>query len=193
MQKNKKLILIGSIFIFLLLVIPLIQSFVFSTSTIQNSKIVINKEIKASFLKNIDKENIVLFFGYVGCSEVCMPILTELNTLFSSDETEKIKNSTVVVFVNLTSEISHEQPQIFASFFNENFIGLYLTKKDLYEVDRKFSLFYSAGINDKNELSHSDFIYLLQKQSADKAILKNIYMTHPLNSKELIKDIKSIL
>lgn len=192
MQKNKKLILLGGIFISFLLIIPLIQSFVFNTSTIQNSKIVINKEVDVTFLKNIDKENIVLFFGYVGCTEVCTPILEELNTIFSSNEAN-LKDSTAVVFVNLTSEISHEQPQIFASFFNENFIGLHLNKKDLYTVDRKFSLFYSAGINDKNELSHSDFIYLLKKQSAEKAILKNIYMTHPLNSKELIKDIKSIL
>lgn len=192
MQKNKKLILLGGIFISFLLIIPLIQAFVFNTSTIQNSKIVINKEVDVTFLKNIDKENIVLFFSYVGCTEVCTPILEELNTIFSSNEAN-LKDSTAVVFVNLTSEISHEQPQIFASFFNENFIGLHLNKKDLYTVDRKFSLFYSAGINDKNELSHSDFIYLLKKQSADKTILKNIYMTHPLNSKELIKDIKSIL
>lgn len=187
MQINKKSILIGGIFIFFLLIIPLTLSFVFSTGTIQNSKIVINKEVDASFLKNIDKENIVLFFGYV-----CTPILEELGAVFSSNEAS-IKDSTAVVFVNLTSGISHEQPQLFASFFNENFIGLHLNKKDLYAVDRKFNLFYSAGINDKDELSHSDFIYLLKKRNADKAILKNIYMSHPLNSKELIKDIKSIL
>lgn len=192
MQINKNFILVGGIFIFFLLIIPLTQSFVFTTSTIKNSKIIINKEVDATFLKNIDKENIVLFFGYVGCTDVCTPILEELGAIFSSNKAN-LKDSTAVVFVNLTSEISHEQPQLFASFFNENFIGLHLDKKDLYAVDRKFNLFYSAGINDKDELSHSDFIYLLKKQSADKAILKNIYMTHPLNSKELIKDIKSIL
>ncbi|OHE07561.1 MAG: hypothetical protein A2513_01845 [Sulfurimonas sp. RIFOXYD12_FULL_33_39] len=192
MSKIKILFTI-TLFVLFLFAIPIFQSLLFSSSALKNSKIVVNKEIDADFLKNIDKENIVLFFGYVGCTDVCTPILEQLNNIFLSNEAKNLKDKASIVFVNLIPQIDSEQPQLFASFFNKDFIGLHLSKKDLYAVDRKFGLFYSAGVSNEDGLSHSDFIYLLKKQNDTKTVLKNIYMTHPINSKELIKDIKELL
>lgn len=192
-MSKTKIFFTVTMFVLFLFAIPIFQSLLFSSSALKNSKIIVNKEVNADFLKNIDKENIVLFFGYVGCSDVCTPILEQLNNTFLSDEAKNLKDNTAVVFVNLIPQLDSEQPQLFASYFNKDFIGVHLSKKDLYAIDRKFSLSYSDGIADKNELSHSDFIYLLKRQNPTNMVLKNIYMTHPLNAKELIKDIEELL
>lgn len=167
----------------------LFQNLLFSSTNLQNSKFVINKEIDSHILDSIQKENVILFFGYVGCTDVCTPLLQELNTMYSLDTFSELHDSTDIVFVNLIPELKPDQAQLFASFFNDNFIGLHLSKQELYSIDRKFSLFYTPSLSDKNELSHSDSIYLLKKINGT-FMLKNIYMTHPFNPNQLIQDIK---
>lgn len=189
MSTNKKISLtVISLTVFMFIFVFL-QNLLFSSTNLENSKLVINKEIDSHILDSIQASNIVLFFGYVGCTDVCTPLLHELNAMYSSAAFEELQGSTAIVFVNLIPESKPDQAQLFASFFNNKFIGLHLNKQELYSIDRKFSLFYSPSISDKNELSHSDSIYLLKKKDT-RLILENIYMTHPFNAMQLIQDIK---
>lgn len=112
--------------------------------------------------------------------------------MYTSDAFQELQDSTAIVFVNLIPELSSDLAQLFSASFNDNFIGIHLSKKELYSVDRTFSLFYTPSLLDKKELSHSDSIYLLKKEDG-ALILKNIYMTHPLNAKQLTEDIKNNL
>ncbi|MDD2789934.1 MAG: SCO family protein [Sulfurimonas sp.] len=188
MQANKKVLLTITLFTSFMLFFLFLQNILFSSTTLENSKIVLNKEVDATFLNAIKEKNVVLFFGYVGCVDVCTPLLQELSTFYTQD----LQDSTAVVFVNLLPAVTSDQPQLFASSFHQKFKGLYLSKKELYDIDRNFSLFYTAGLLDANELSHSDSIYLLTK-SEGKRVLKSIYTTHPLNITQLTQDIKNTL
>lgn len=174
---------------FFMLSFMLFQNLLFSSTNLQSSKFVINKKIESPILDSLQEQNILLFFGYVGCTDICTPLLQELSTMHGSDAFNELRTSTAIVFVNLIPKLSPDQPQLFASSFNENFIGLHLSKQELYSIDREFSLFYTPSLSDKNELSHSDSLYLLKKKEGN-FILKNIYMTHPLNTNQLIQDIK---
>lgn len=175
---------------FFMLFFMLLQNLLFSSTNLQNSKFVINKKIDSTILDSLKEQNIILFFGYVGCTDICTPLLQGLNAMYSSDAFQELQGSTAIVFVNLIPELKSDQAQLFASSFNNKFIGLHLSKKELYTIDRKFSLFYTPSLSNKNELSHSDSIYLLKKRGADTT-LKNIYITHPFNANQLIQDIKN--
>ena len=147
----------------------------------------INEEIKADFIKS-DKKIILLFFGYVGCSDVCTPILYELNNLYNSKEFKDIKKDVEILFVNLTPEVELFQPDLFAKYFNDDFNGIYLSKKETLNIDRNFGVFFSKDLTEETELNHTDHIYLIDN-SLERKMLKTIYTSHPLNKIKIINDI----
>jgi protein SCO1/2 len=149
----------------------------------------INKKVEAPFLHS-EKKIILLYFGYVGCEDICSPFLMKLSKLYDSKEFEKIRKDVEVIFVNLTPEVQTFQPELFAKFFNINFKGVYLTKREILNIDRNFALFFSQDLNEKTELNHTDYLYLIQNSNTT-FFLKNIYSTHPLEEKKLINDIIS--
>lgn len=141
-------------------------------------------------MAGVDKSVVVLYFGYVWCGTVCSPILQQLALSYQTLEQEN-RAHTAVVFANLTPQIPRHQPQIFADAFNKEFVGVYLNKRELSDIEREFALFYSQGLTQNSQMTHSDLVYLLTKER-DEFTLKNIYTTHPLNTKSLINDIKSV-
>lgn len=161
----------------------------FSTINSHSNKIVVDKEVEISFLANSEAEFVVIFFGYVGCVDICTPILSEIDDIYNSQEFTTLKNYVEFNFINLTPNIDPDQSELFAKNFNQNFIGIHLSKKQLLNIDREFRLFFSDSLLDKRELNHSDHIYLLQKSKKGRYILKNIYTTHPLNKKLFTDDI----
>jgi protein SCO1/2 len=181
---NYKLFTIALAFLFFL-VVPFFYSFFFSINT--KNAIEVNKEVNIDFIKS-DKKVVLLFFGYVGCEDVCTPILQKLSDLYDSKEFETLRESVDIIFVNLTPEVEEFQPDLFAKFFNNNFLGVYLSKKSVLSIDRNFGLFFSRGLMDVNKLNHTDHIYLIQN-SLDAKILKSIYPTHPIKKQKLIDDI----
>lgn len=185
-MKNKiyKTITIIVLFIFFLS-IPFLQSFIFASES--EGKIDINKKIEASYI-NSDKKYVMLFFGYVGCTDVCTPFLQELSTIYDSKEFKPLRKNVDVVFVNLTPEIDKEQPDMFAKFFNPGFKGVYLSRGDILRIDRAFGLFFSRSMSEKTEVDHTDFLYLI-KNTSELQVLKNMYTIHPFNKEKIIEDI----
>ena len=184
---NKKIILAIIFFIFLLIAVPLIQSLFFTQQT--SGKIVINQHIDASYLQKSDKDFILVFFGYVGCVNVCTPVLHDLNTFYESKGFAPLKPFVAFSFINLIPELESNQPEMFAKSFNPEFKGIYLSQKELMTVDRDFALFFSKSLRDVGEIDHSDHLYLIERQKNGSLILKNIYTMHPLNKDIIIKDI----
>lgn len=183
----------GIIFVILLsvliIVIPFIQSLLFSQSNLVDGRIEVNDLIEVPFLTGNEKESIILFFGYVGCTEVCTPILNQLKTMYEKKEFRKFQPSVDVVFVNLMPDIDPIQAQQFAETFNLNFKGIYLSQRQLVKIERKFRLFFSQNLLNKTKLNHTDYIYLLERQNNGQIILKNIYNTHPFKVDTLMKDL----
>jgi len=177
-----------SVFFIFFLSIPFLQSLLFSSK--QKGSIEVDKIIKADFIKS-DKKMVLLFFGYVGCVDVCTPFLTDFSTFYDSKEFAVIKDDVDILFVNLTPEIAEFQADLFAKYFNEKFKGIYLSKKELFSIDRNFSMFFSQSLSDKSELNHTDYLYLI-KNTKQRLLLKNLYSIHPLEKEKLINDIISL-
>jgi protein SCO1 len=182
-NSKSKTIFIFLIFLFFI-TIPFLQSLIFSSNT--EGAIKIDKEVKADFIYS-DKKIILLFFGYFGCKDVCTPLLYKLSDLYESQEFTTIKDEVDIFFINLTPEAEQDQPDLFAKFFNKNFKGVYLSKKDIFNLDRTFGVFFSRDLSDKTELNHTDFVYLIENNLNSK-ILKSMYSIHPLKTAKLIDD-----
>jgi protein SCO1/2 len=142
----------------------------------------IDKSVKADFIKS-DKKAVIIFFGYVGCTDVCTPLLQRLNSLYKSKEFEEIKEDVDIIFVNLTPEVEKFQPELFAQFFNKKFKGVYLSKHETMNIDREFGVFFSQSLSDDSELNHTDYIYLIHN-TKNKKVLKSMYSIHPINTKK---------
>ena len=185
-MKNSKYKLFAILLTFLFfLTVPFLQSILFSSNS--QGAIEVNKSLEASFIKS-DKKFVLVFFGYVGCKDVCTPLLQELNSFYESKEFETLKEYVEIMFVNLTPEIEKFQPDLFAKFFNKDFKGIYLSKKETLNIERVFGVYFSKNLSDKTQLNHTDNIYLIEN-NRDNKILKTIYLTHPLKTKKLINDI----
>ncbi|MBU1658943.1 SCO family protein [bacterium] len=185
-SKYKRITLIA-VFVFFMTV-PFLQSIFFSNTI--GGVMKVNKKIQADYIDS-DKKVLLLFFGYFGCKEVCTPVLHELSNLYESEEFKDIKSSVDIFFINLTPEVEEHQPNLFAKYFNKDFKGIYLSRKNVLNIDRNFDVFFASSLNDQAELNHTDHIYLLQN-NLDSKILKYIYSTHPLKTKKLIHDIIQI-
>lgn len=168
--------------------IPFIQSFIFTSNN--QGKIEINKSIKADYIKS-DKKYVLLFFGYVGCTDVCTPLLESLSTLYESKEFKDVKVDVDMIFVNLTHEVQEHQPELFAKFFNIEFKGVYLSRGETLDLDRTLGVFFSRSISDNTELNHTDFLYLVQNSNNTKVLI-NMYSIHPINKEKIIEDIKQL-
>ncbi len=189
---NKKIVLAVSLFTVLLLAVPLVMTMFLSQQT-SGGKIKIDRVIDAPYLNTPKKEITLLFFGYVGCTKVCTPILHQIAIFYASKQFEPLKPYVGVSFVNLMPELSPEQPQLFARSFNPDFEGVYINQKELMGVDRSFKLFFSKDLIEKSEINHSDHLYLMIREKSGIVVLKNIYTTHPINQSLIIEDIQKLL
>lgn len=185
-SKIKKLYAVLLLVLFFVTV-PLFQSLIFSTQS--EGVIYVKEDITLDFLHS-DKKNILIYFGYVGCANICTPFLQKLNHLYESDAFAPLKKDTDVFFVNLTPNIEPEQADMFAKIFNEKFQGIYLSKKELFNIDRNFGLFFSDNLRDIGEVNHTDYLYFVQNKF-DTKHLHSIYFTHPLRIQKLIDDMIS--
>lgn len=168
-------------------IVPLLNFLIFSHES--KGVVYVNKKIDADFLKT-EKGNILLYFGYLGCIDVCTPFLQKLSLLYDSNDFKELKGETAIYFVNLTPEVEPELVHRFAQFFNKDFYGVYLSKKELFSLDRNFALFFADDLGDATQINHTDNLYLIKNDNGVKK-LKAIYSIHPLRDKKLIDDIIS--
>lgn len=182
---SKKLLFLLLLVLFIV-GIPFLQFLTFSSST--SSKTVINQEIVAPYLDSIDEKVIILFFGYVGCQTVCNKNFENLNKMLENPKLKKDFDKYKLVFVNLTPEIKKEQVDLYAKSFNENYIGLHLTRQELFKIDREFSLFFSDSLTNNTEVSHTGYIYLLSKNK-NRTFLHAMYRKDFSEEKELEEDV----
>lgn len=151
------------------------------------------KEIHADYLKSGQKEYMLVFYGYVGCTKICSPVLENLNRFYSSKEFAPYASNVDLVFVNLMSEVTTEQPDQFAKSFNQEFRGVYLSEKELNRIDKELQLFFTKRKGESFEIDHSDYVYLIRHEGKEKLRLINIYHTHPFIPSVVIDDLKAYI
>ncbi len=154
-----------------IVLLPFISSY-FS----QKEYVEINREIRSTLFDSYDNKNLLIFFGYVGCADICTPRLYELSLIY-----EKLKDTKIdvqVLFINLTKLEDPEVANLFAKSFNKDFKGIYLQKPELESLKREFNVYSAPALGDPDEVDHTTFLYLLKKVDS-KYYLKKIYTKTP--------------
>lgn len=188
---DTKKLRIGPIGIVLFMMITSIVPNLYANQT--QGHIAADETVNAPYLQKNTKRFQLVFFGYVGCKTVCTPMLHQLSSFYDSPSFARFKPYVGVSFVNLIPEMDPNLPQAYAGSINPNFVGIHLNQKELASIDKEFSLFIAKRLNDPGEIDHSDHLYLIERDKKGNLLLKNIYITHPLDKEKIISDINSFL
>jgi len=172
---------------FLAIIIVIIVSPFIGSYFSQNHYVEMDKEIISSVFNKYNEKNLLVFFGYVGCIDICTPRLNEISSIY-----KKLKKSNLdvgVVFINTSKLQDQELSDLFAKSFNKDFKGIYLKEEALNNLKKEFKVYSAKSLSNPNEINHTSFLYLLKKIKS-KYFLKIIYTAVPLdfcvNTKEFI-------
>ena len=152
----------------------------------QQGYVKINREVKSVLFDKYDEKNLLLFFGYVGCADICSPRLQELSAIY--DKLKKANIETKVIFINITTLKDHELADLFAKSFNKEFDGIYLEKQQLESIKKEFNVYSAPAFGNTDEIDHTTFLYLLKKVDS-RYFLNKIYTKVPFDIKLNGKDI----
>lgn len=173
----------------LIIIAPIVLLSLFSTQT--EGKLQIYRPIDAPYLRDCDYEYELVFYGYVGCTKVCTPVLEEIGRMYRTVSFASLKPDVGVTFVNLLDSVGPDQPHKFAQGFDPSFRGVYLSTRELMGIDRQLGVYFSKSLTQEGEIDHSDHVYLIRHAKDGTMTLMNIYTTHPLNAELIIHDIQS--
>ncbi len=147
----------------------------------------VNQKIKSKVFDDYKSKYIFVFFGYVGCADICTPRLSELNPIYKQLKDEGFDID--MVFVNLIELNDPELPYLFASSFNKEFDGVYLEKNELNKIQSEFDVYNIPSLTQDGEYEHTSFLFALKKQT-DGYRLKRIYTHVPFDKNIIINDIR---
>jgi len=155
-----------------------------------NSSGRINKDVALDFdfLAEEKAPVVVLFFGFVGCGDICIPAMNELNKIYKQLD----KSKTKVYFINIFDETNKALPSKYAKAYNKQFQGIYLDKDGIKKVSKKLTL--AIVKISQQEISHTGHLYILKKDEiSDKYNLRYIYTTRPFDEKSIVNDINILI
>lgn len=145
----------------------------------------VDRTINNSFFENKKDENILLFFGYVGCVDVCTPRLKEISSIY--DELKK-EMEVKFYFINLTNSVSNKIANLFVKNFNEEFEGIQLEKKEREALKNEFNVFSVKSLSNDFDLDHTASLFFVQKVK-DEYKLKRIFMTSRFEKETIVNSI----
>jgi len=143
-------------------------------------------DVSAPFLKHETAKAVFVYFGYVGCTSICIPTLNEIAPMYR--RIQKRYPDSAFYFVNLNPTQPMEWIEPFAKSFDSSFHGIYATKSETEQYDRDFNL---AVTSDNKEMSHSSNLYLMVRKD-NRYVLKRIYLTHPYPEQQIIDDMENL-
>ena len=145
----------------------------------------LDQKLESSHFKQYSAKNLLVFFGYVGCADICTPRLLELAKVYK--DLEKKQVDVTVLFINLSPIKDVNAPALFAKSFHPEFKGLYLNQQQLKDVKLEFNV-YSTALRENNQLDHSAFLYRLEKNN-NNYYLTRIYTQAPFSEAVIVSDL----
>jgi protein SCO1 len=138
------------------------------------------------FLEDEKAKAVFIYFGYVGCTTICIPTLNEFTPMYRRIH-RKYPNS-AFYFVNLNPTQPKEWVEPFVKSFYNSFHGIHASKSEVQRYERDFNL---AVTLENTEMSHSSNLYLLIRDN-DRHRLKRIYVTHPYSEEQILDDLENL-
>lgn len=181
---NLKNLLLLSLLLLIILFISFSGNFIKDAGVLK-----LDKKIDSKIFDEFENKYIFVFFGYVGCVDICTPRLRELSNIYNLVKKEKIDINTL--FVNMVDLKDKDLPQLFASSFNKEFKASNFNKEELYKIKDEFNVYNIPSLTKENEYNHTSFLFLLKKTIKNKYKLIRIYTQTPFNKEIILKDIKN--
>ena len=155
----------------------------------QDRGAVLNEEVELPFKTDENKSLILLYFGYVGCIDVCPPSINEIHMIYGKLD-DKYKKKVDVYFVNI---IEQGNANRYAKYFDEEFKGITLSPSETLKFMDKLHAYKSDALTNNGEIYHTSYLYLLKRINKNKFILRKLYYTSPYGVDTVINDIKKEL
>lgn len=143
--------------------------------------------ITPPFLKDEPAQAVLLYFGYVGCTTICIPTLNEIVPMYNQLHAKFPSLS--FYFVNLNPTQPSDWAEPFAKSFHPDFHGIHASKKEVQQMEKDFNLAVTAA---NQEIGHASHLYLMI-QEGNHYTLRHIYTTHPYNQNQIEHDMKRLL
>ncbi|ADR34443.1 electron transport protein SCO1/SenC [Sulfuricurvum kujiense DSM 16994] len=184
MKKN----IAGFILLFLMLSLLMIFPLTANFFTEETRSVKINQsDIFVPFLEHETTKAVFVYFGYVGCTAICIPTLNDFTPMYR--RIHEHYPDTAFYFVNLNPTQPKEWVEPFAKSFDPTFHGIYATASEVDRFERNFHLALTPY---NEEMSHSSNLYLLIREQ-NHYVLKRIYVTHPYSEDVIIDDLESLI
>jgi protein SCO1/2 len=148
------------------------------TGTTEN-KVTLDEPIDLPFKVDDNKSVILLYFGYVGCPDVCPASLNEIDNIYKKSKNIK---GVGVYFINI---IDSGGAQEYASYFNKDFIGIDLSDVTTMKLMNSLHAYKSDPLTKGGDLYHTSYLYLIKRsKNRDKfrATCKFKHHTQPISS-----------
>ena len=124
-----------------------------------------NKTIK---LSDFYDKNLLIYFGYVSCPDVCPTTLYTIKESFSHLEQEE-KDKLQVLFVSVDHERDKPQDiQEYASFFVKNALGATASQEEFDKLSEPYRLYFVKEESDSAMnylISHTSYVYFFQTRN----------------------------
>ena len=183
MKKNIAGLILFILTFSLLLIFPIVAQFLGKNG---NSVTITQSDITLPFLEHEKANAVFVYFGYVGCTSICIPTLNEFTPMYQ--RIHQLFPESAFYFVNLNPTQPKEWVEPFAKSFDPSYHGIYANKSETEKYERDFNL---AVTSDDEEMAHSSNLYLLIREH-DRYRLKRIYITHPYSEEQILNDLKEL-
>jgi len=151
------------------------------------TKVKLDQKIESNIFDKYNNNYLFVFFGYVGCTDICTPRLKELSSIYEELKS-KHKIDINTIFINIIKLEDEQQPKLFAKYFHKEFDGIYLNNDKMQKVKSEFVVYSSPSLTSKGDFDHTSFLFLLKKQK-NNYYLKRIYTYSPFDKNVIVKDI----
>ncbi|MBZ7986554.1 SCO family protein [Campylobacter canadensis] len=138
-------------------------------------------------LKDFKGENLLIYFGYTLCPDVCPFSLSRASDVLAKLDNKNIK----LVFITLDPKRDDvKSVEEYVKFFQENSIGLVPSEEELVKIAKNYGVKYEYVYQDSEALytvAHSSSLYFINDKGEYKGEISN------LTEKNIIKKINSFL
>jgi protein SCO1/2 len=152
----------------------------------------VGKPMNLPFLNDVDASRLLVFWGYVECGTVCPVSMVTLRQVYVDFRDQYPEEPLTVAFVGLATGNPIDRPDAVAAYagaFHPDFRGFTLAGLSLSEALREFGVTWRPSLRNGDEISHTSFIYFLEKVDGEW-ILRHVYEDYPPDAGRILADLQ---